>query len=91
MDRTQGIGRDGLALRLVEVARLHREDAARGIDDGCIAQMRGDARGIERGGHDEDLQIVAEPALDVEREGETEIGVERALVELVKDHEAGAG
>ena len=91
MHGAQGIGRDGLALRLVEVARLHGEDAPRGIDDGCIAKVRGDARGIEGGRHDEDLEIVAKAALDVEREGEAEIGVERAFVEFVEDDEAGAG
>jgi hypothetical protein len=91
VDGADGIGRNGLALRLVEVARLHGEDAARRIDDGGIAQMRRDPGGIERGGHDQDLQIVAKPPLDVERQRQAQIGIERAFVEFVEDDEAGAG
>ena len=91
MDGAQGIGRNGLALRLVEVARLDREDTARRIDDRRVAKVRGDARGIEGGGHDEDLEIVAKPALDVERECQAEVGIERAFVEFVEDDEPGAG
>ena len=91
VDGAGGICGNGLALRLVEVAGLDRKDAARRIDHRRIAEMRGNPRGVERRRHDEDAEIVAQAALDVEREGEAEVTVERAFVEFVEDDEAHAG
>ena len=47
--------------------------------------------GVERGGHDEDAQVGAEVALDVEGEREAEVRVDAALVEFVEDEQPGVG
>ena len=72
-------------------ACLHRKGPPLGFDDPRVAHQARDPGTVQGGGHDEDPEIVAETTLGVEREGETEIGVERALVELVEDHRADAG
>ncbi len=46
--------------------------------------------GVERGGHGEQDQVVAQRTGDLEAEREAEIGVERAFVEFVEDHRADA-
>ena len=53
---------------------------------GASPRRRRDARAVERRRHDDEAQILAQPRLRVERERETEIGIERALVEFVEDH-----
>ena len=43
-----------------------------------------DARAVERRGHHQELQIVAQALLHVERQRQPKIGIERALVEFVE-------
>ena len=71
--------------RGVDVHDLHREGSALGAHDGCVEQRRhrGD---VEGGGHDDDAQVGAERVDHLEGQGEPEVGVEAALVELVEDH-----
>ena len=64
--------------------------AAGGADDGGTVEEARYRLGVERGGHDEEAKVGAERAFHLAGEGEAEIGVERALVELVEDHEADA-
>ena len=73
------------------MARLDRESAAFADDDRCIAEEGRDARAVEGRGHGDEPQILAQPGLRVERQRETKIGIERALVELVEDHGRDAG
>ncbi len=47
-------------------------------------------RAIKRCRHGEETQILAQALLRVERQRETEIGVERALMELVEQHRRNA-
>ena len=73
-----------------EIARLDREGAALALDHRRVAEQSRDAGAVERRRHDEDAQIVAQARLRIERQREAEIGVERALVELVEQHGADA-
>ena len=52
------------------------------------AQMRGQGRAVQRRRHDQQPQVGAQRLLHLQAQGEPEIGVERALVELVEDHRA---
>ena len=72
-------------------AGLDRIGAAFGGDERRIAHQRGDGCGIERGRHHQKLQILAQGGADFQGEGQTEIGVQAALVKLVEDHAAHTG
>ena len=74
-----------------EIARFDRECAAQRLDHRRIAEETCHARGVERRRHDDDAQILAQSRLRIERQGQAEIGVERALVELVEEDGANAG
>ena len=74
-----------------EIPRLDRERAAGAFDDGRISQKLRDPRAVERRRHWQDAQIIAQAGLAVERKREPQIGIERALVELVEQHRADAG
>ena len=69
-----------------DIARLDRMGAALGLDERRFAQQRAHARAVERRRHDEDAQILAQRPLRVERQRQAEVGVERALVELVEQN-----
>ena len=73
-----------------EVTRLDREGAANAFDDGSISEKLRDPRAVERGRHRQDAQVFPQAALAVERKRKPEIGIERALVELVEQHRADA-
>ena len=74
-----------------EITRLDRKRAAFAGDDGRIAQKLRDPRAVQRRRHRQDAQVLAQAGLAVERQGEPQIGIERALVELVEQHRADAG
>ena len=69
-----------------DIARLDRKGAAFAFDQRRVAEQRAHARAVERRRHDKKPQILAQGRLRVEREGEAEIGVERALVEFVEQN-----
>ena len=50
-----------------------------------------DPRPVQRRRHRQDAQVVPQATLAVEREGKSQVGIERALVELVEQHRADAG
>ena len=52
--------------------------------------MGRNARGIKRGRHHQDLQVIAKAALDIECQRKAQIRIERAFVEFIEDHETGA-
>ena len=84
-DRVGDLPRRCAAVRIAaEIARLDREGAALRFDHRRIAEQPRDAGAVEGRRHDEKAQILAQAGLRVEREGEAEIGVEGALVELVE-------
>jgi hypothetical protein len=58
--------------------------AALGADDGRIPEQRREPAQIESRRHDQKPEVLAQRLLALEQEGETEIGVEAALVELVE-------
>ncbi len=74
-----------------EIAGFDGEGAAFAFDDGSAPEKLRHARPIERRRHGQDAQILAQAALAVERKRKPEIGIERALVELVEQHRADAG
>jgi hypothetical protein len=71
-----------------EVARLDRKRAAGALDHRRIVEQPTDARAVERCRHDQELEILAQTQLHVARERQPEVGVERALMELV-EHNGG--
>jgi len=77
---------DPLAPRPIAVADLDRETASFADYGGWAAEECGYTLDIERRRHDEKLEIRPECELRVERQRQTEIGIQRALVEFVEDH-----
>ena len=63
-----------------------REGAALALNQWRIAEQRAHARAVERRRHDKKPQILTQTLLRVEREGEAEVGVERAFVEFVEQN-----
>ena len=82
---------DALAWRTPDMARLDRESPAFARQHRRVAEKRRDARSIERRGHDDEAQILAQPRLRVERERKTEIRIERAFMEFIEDHRSDVG
>ncbi len=74
----------------VEVARLDREQAAGRFDQRRAAQPLRHRAGIERRRHGDDAQLLAQRALGFAYEGEGEVALQPALVQLVEDHAADA-
>ena len=74
--------------RAVEPDRLDREALSLGGYDGRIVHQSGHWSGVKRRGHGQKDQVVTKRGADFESKRETEIGVERALVEFVEDHRA---
>jgi len=81
-------GREAVARadRLVGVVHLHRVAAALALNQGGIVDEARDGPGVERGAHDEHAQVGPEDLAGLEREGEPEVGLQVALVELVEQH-----
>ena len=75
-----------VALGVADRDRVH--PPCRG--DGLRRHQRGQAREVRRRRHGEQAQLGAEHALQVEAEGEREIGVEPAFMHLVEDHRGDA-
>jgi hypothetical protein len=53
------------------------------------AEQGGDGLRVQRRGHHQDAQVLAQRGR-VQRQGEAEVGIEAALVELVEDQQADA-
>ncbi|GAV36840.1 hypothetical protein ROTAS13_04529 [Roseomonas sp. TAS13] len=70
------------------MADLHREHPPRALDHrggaAFLAEQGGEAGGVQRRGHGDKAQLRPQGALQVEAEGEAQIGVEMALVRLVE-------
>ena len=79
----RSIGARGIA---PEVARLDREGAAGALDHRRVAEQARDARAVERRRHHQQPEVLAQPLLHVARQRQAEIGVERALVELIEEN-----
>ena len=77
-----GIG-EGVALR--EEANVHGEGAAFRGEERAV-HMAGDALGLDRGRHDDEVRPGIRPASAAQEEGEQEVHVEAPLVELVEHH-----
>ena len=76
LERRRGVGR---------VLDLERKVAALGAEDAGVAEVRGDGRGIQSRGHDDEAEVGASGSLEASQEGEGEVAFEMALVELVED------
>ena len=74
-----------------EIARLDREGAAFAGDDGRVAQELRDPRAVERRRHGRMRRSSRRPRWQSSASARPEVGVERALVELVEQHRADAG
>src|SRR5262249_12661445 len=70
-----------------QVARLDGKGAALARDDWRTAGQPRHGRTVQRRGHDENAQLWSDELLGSQRECESKIGVQAALVELVEDEE----
>ncbi len=70
------------------VLRGDVEGAPLGPHGTCIAEHRRHRSAVQRRRHDEQAQVVAQVALRIECQRETEVRLQVALVELVEDHAA---
>ncbi len=62
-----------------------RERAAVDFEDWGVVQERGDGTGRHRGRHDHDDQVVPDRLADFPQQGQRQVAVEAALVELIQD------
>src|SRR5262249_58405327 len=67
-----------------EIAGLDREGAAGALDHRRIAEKLADARAIERRRHDQKLEVGPQALLHVAPQRQTEVAVNRTLVELIE-------
>ena len=74
-----------------EMDMLQHMAAPRALDHRASVHQGGKARAIERGGHGEQPQIGPERGLRFQRQRQTEIAVEAALMHLVEQHGGNAG
>src|SRR5258706_11914334 len=74
----------------LDVPRVDRKGATLARDDWRAAKELGDGTTVERCGHDEHAQVVAYERLGLQRQRESEVGVEAALVEFVEDDKTDA-
>ncbi len=74
-----------------DMAQLQRMAAAFALDHRGAPHQRREACPVERGGHRHQPQIGPQRRLRVERERETEIAVEAALMDFVEQHCGDAG
>ena len=56
------------------------------FDHGRVAHQPGDRRPVQRRRHHQKPQVGPQQRLRLQREGQPQIGIQRALVELVEDH-----
>ena len=73
------------------MARLDRIGAPFGFHDRRVAEEPRDPSPVEGRRHGQDPQVLPQRPLGIEGEGQSEIGVERAFVELVEQDRADAG
>ncbi len=64
---------------------LNGEATPLGADDGGLRQQGLEGHALQGGGHDQQLEIVPQPLLALDGEGERRIGVQAALVEFIED------
>ena len=77
-----GFGQGG-----VQPAQIHGIAAPFRGDDRDLVTHQGRHRGsVQRGGHRQQDQVVTQRIRDFQTQGQTQIGIERALVEFVKDN-----
>ncbi len=67
-----------------EIARFDRKGATLAGNHGRVAEQFSDPRAVERRRHHENTKVLAQTGLGVTRQRQTEIGIERALMELVE-------
>ena len=70
-----------------EILHIHWITAAFAGDNRCMVQQTRDRRAVQRGGHDQKLEVIAQPTLAVETQRQRQIGVQVTLVEFVEDHQ----
>ena len=65
---------------------LDRKLPARAAHQRCLAQMPGEPGAVQRGRHEQQLEVGPQRCLHLQAQGQAQIGVERALVEFVENH-----
>nr|WP_244439321.1 hypothetical protein [Azospirillum baldaniorum] len=83
-----GVFNTGAGAGGVEVAGLHREGPALAGHHRGVAQQCGDRTAVQRRGHHHQPQVVAQCAARLLHQGQRQIAVDAALVELVEQHGA---
>jgi len=73
------------------VFHAHGVAPARAQNHRGVIQQSADRLGVQGGGHDQELEVVAQPGHHIEAEGQGQICLQAALVELVEDHQPHPG
>ena len=85
-DRVRDLRLDGLCRVAADVAGLDRKCPALARDHRGVAQRLGDPRAVDGCGHHKNAQVFTQALLGIAGERKAEIGIERALMELVEQH-----
>ena len=64
---------------------VDRERPPFDLDDRRVTEVLGDGRRIERGRHHDDREVLPSPFTNLTKKGESEVGLEAALVKLVEN------
>ncbi len=70
------------------VVRRDLEGACLRRNDRRLIEQAGERLQIQRGGHDQDAQVLAQRGLTLDAQRQAEIGIQAALVKFVEDHAA---
>ena len=68
-----------------QVMLSHGMSAALSSNDRSVAEQLRDCRSVQRRRHDQQAQVLTQPALAVEAERQSQIGMQAALVEFIKN------
>lgn len=68
------------------IANIDRKGPPLRLDYLAVAEQAGHTRAIQRRRHDEEAQVGPQPLTDVERQRQTEVAIQRALMRLVEQN-----
>ncbi len=85
-DRSRHLILDPLFRRTSQMAQVQGLYLPRALDDGRLAQQRGEASAIQRRRHRHDAQVRPQRVLRIECQRQPEIAVQAALMHLVEQH-----
>ncbi len=73
------------------VVVIDGKTAPLGANHRCPRQQRLERHAVQGGGHNQELEVIAQSLLALDGEGQRGVGVQAALVELIEDDQGDAG